>query len=218
MIGSLELKTLIKMQVAFVIIVLAGIPCAIGCAAASSPSQATGAEPGWWHRTPDGHAAPVPVRVADPSAMDIEKPNTRALPAPRTSPDKEANQGIGVSPKGIGAADSAPGAFVSSRLYRDRPEPPETLDRSALVEGFYSVGRSVNQCVSRHIKRRGERPAERIKVLVTISQDGRVSRFTIDRNLRSTVFGACMNAHSSRWLFPEFTGKPIQAAKKFVVQ
>ena len=104
-----------------------------------------------------------------------------------------------------------------SRL-ADRYAVPRTLDRDAIAEGFLGVSMSVSQCMSRHMKRAGESPAPRVEVRVTVARDGKVSRMRLPRRVRRTVFGTCMRAHSSRWRFPPFTGRPIQVKKQFVLR
>jgi hypothetical protein len=107
---------------------------------------------------------------------------------------------------------------VRSRL-TDRYAPlPETLDQAGLLEGFEGVSRSVDQCVSRQLKLDGEFSSGKVEVNLTVGPDWKVSRLRLPRPVRQTTFGACMQAHSSRWRFPQFTGKPVKASKRFVVR
>ncbi len=106
---------------------------------------------------------------------------------------------------------------VESRLGRGYVVLPATLGREGLDEGFTGVSISVSQCVNRHLKREGESPARRVEVNLIVRRDGKVSRMRLPRRVRRTVFGACMKAHSSRWRFPPFTGKPIRVKKRFIL-
>lgn len=117
-------------------------------------------------------------------------------------------------------ADVAPAESVNvrSRLAERYTALPETLDRDALAEGFRGVSRSVDQCVSRQLKIEGNLAAQRVDVKLTVGKDGKVSRLKLPRPVRKTIFGACMQAHSSRWRFPPFTGKPVKATKRFIVR
>jgi len=106
---------------------------------------------------------------------------------------------------------------VESRL-ATRYVVPKTLDRNDIDEGFLGVSMSVSQCMGRHMKREGESPASKVEVKVTVGRDGKVSRVRLPRRVRRTIFGTCMRAHSKRWRFPPFTGRPIQVKKKFVLR
>ncbi len=107
---------------------------------------------------------------------------------------------------------------VKSRLAERYQALPTTLDRDGLAEGFQGVSRSVDQCVSRQLKIDGEFAEQTLSVDVTVGPDGKVSRLLLPRPVRKTIFGACMQAHSSRWRFPPFTGRPIKASKRFIVR
>jgi hypothetical protein len=107
---------------------------------------------------------------------------------------------------------------VKSRLAERYDALPTTLDRQGLAEGFHGVSRSVDQCVSRQLKIEGAFHTTTLSVNVTVSPTGKVSRLKLPRPVRKTIFGACMQAHSSRWRFPPFTGRPVKASKRFIVR
>jgi len=98
------------------------------------------------------------------------------------------------------------------------PSLPDTLKREDLVRGFRNVRRSADQCLERHIKRQGRLPKGKVKVVVTINGNGRVSGLNMDREVSNTLFDSCMRAHKSRWRFPEFSGKPLLVSRVFVLQ
>ena len=91
------------------------------------------------------------------------------------------------------------------------------LSHDELDVGFSGIARSADQCLSRFRKKGETFPLESIRVEVTIKPNGRVSRMVLPRKVRWSAFGRCMKAHSDRWLFPVFEGRPIRAAKVFRV-
>ncbi len=93
------------------------------------------------------------------------------------------------------------------------------LTREQLNVGFVNIRKSVFQCVEKHTKRSGMRMEQsKVRVTVTIANTGQVQAVNIDAGLRNTIFGACMQAHTSRWRFPQFTGTPMKVKRAFVIQ
>lgn len=101
----------------------------------------------------------------------------------------------------------------------DRGQLPLALSREDLSKGFVNIRKSVFQCVERHTKRSGNpMDSGKVRVTVTILNNGSVGDVSIDAELRNTVFGMCMKSHTSRWRFPQFQGTAMKVKRTFVIQ
>lgn len=101
----------------------------------------------------------------------------------------------------------------------DRGQLPLALSREDLSKGFVNIRKSVFQCVERHTKRSGNpMDSGKVRVTVTILNNGSVGDVSIDAELRNTVFGLCMKSHTSRWRFPQFQGTSMKVKRTFVIQ
>jgi hypothetical protein len=152
------------------------------------------------------------------TSTPVEKTNTVAAPEPESEADKKKK-----SMSVYEAMASNRPKTVIERAERTEVDDaaaslPDTLKREDLVRGFRNVRRSADQCLERHIKRQGRLPKGKVKVVVTIDGDGRVSGLNMDQEVSNTLFDSCMRAHKSRWRFPQFSGKPLLVSRVFVLQ
>jgi hypothetical protein len=108
----------------------------------------------------------------------------------------------------------------SRRAYnqRDTLEPSPSSGPDNIREGFENIKRSTDQCLARSMKRDGKLPAPKVRLMVTIREDGRVTRLNMNRQLNGTIFGNCLNAHIDRWRFDPWKGKPVKVARVFILE
>lgn len=148
-------------------------------------------------------SAPVRAHTSGPEEARLaaapKAPQARPQP-PREAPRLETAQASRVQARPQGAPVEAL---------------PQRPDRQALLEGFAHISRSTQQCLERYKKRHPRAPVETLRVEIQVQRDGSVSQLQVDRVVRETSFGRCLQAHSSRWRFAPFTGEPIQVARNF---
>ena len=121
------------------------------------------------------------------------------------------------SPVVSAEAQAKVSAGLASPTKSWKRELPKTLSREHLSEGFRNIRRSVDQCITRHVKGGSDFPMSKVRVEVTVQGSGRVSRLKMHWKINQTVFGRCMRAHLSRWRFAAFQGQPIRVAQNLKV-
>lgn len=166
-------------------------------------------------RAPRKGSAKVSPKAESPG------PTIRETPPPKAPPTTNDKPKTGMSLyESMSASRSKYKVEKAERKVGDNGAPslPDTLKRDDLVRGFRNVRRSADQCLERHLKRQGRLPKGKVKVVVTINGDGRVSGLNMDREISNTLFDSCMRAHKSRWRFPPFSGKPLLVSRVFVLQ
>ena len=91
-------------------------------------------------------------------------------------------------------------------------------NRDTISVGFENIRRSTDQCLARSMKREGRVPAPKVRILVTIREDGKVTRLTLNQHLRGTTFSNCLNSHIDRWRFDPWQGSPVKVARVFILE
>lgn len=130
-------------------------------------------------------------------------PRTRA-PVSRSAPSPEEDL---LAAAGTGRVRSSP---------RRAPAAPK-LDETEVFRVLRKHKTQVRECIDRHARSGG--PSGRVRVTITISPAGRVTRSSFTpAEFQNAVLGRCLASNARTWRFPAFTGKPTPVGFPVVVK
>lgn len=158
-------------------------------------------------------AAPAPEPMEE-AESDAEEPERRASDedSEPTEVEEEPERDIVRLQDRNGLALPTP-RVGPSEARSDGPA-PDHFD-----EGMRSfINSSIARCNQRHIAQEGELEQPRVEISITVLPSGRVRELELERSLRETAFGRCLQSHRERWLFPSFGGDSVTLRKTYVVR
>ncbi len=161
---------------------------------------------------PEAKSAP---RVVTPTEKTPPKTTARIAPSKQTEEKAEPEPSRPKTEDELISSLLAPRKEIAVRRPEDelanRKAPTAGLSKQQAVEGFKHVKKSVRSCRESHNRRAPPLDVGKIKILVTVQPEGKVSEFVINSDaVKHTEFERCMQAHRSRWKFPAFEGDPVQ--------
>jgi hypothetical protein len=169
-------------------------------------------------------AAVAQIPASTPTAVVTNRaPEPRAAETSRAGTEREPDRTTAAAATSQATPPAGRNFFANQAGVPTPPAPGANRNSGPSASLFSEVLRTaVNQsivtCNRRHVAQEGALSRMRINLEFVVQPTGRVESVTLDSDIRDTTFERCVQSHRERWLFPGFSGDPVQFKKAYVVQ